>query len=150
MPLDVNCNDFDKLYAHLKLSEEMLDDALYGLNDNRLRLFQSRSYYSCVHSVNALFYLYGILNEKNGILNHRGLKTAFNTIFIYKECIFDSSLFAILRDSSDRRDKADYKVDVFFSKEASLKNYDKVKFFVDTLKNKIETELEKINKHIQQ
>jgi len=143
MSLDINCSNFDKLYAYLKLSEEMLDDALYGLNDNRFRLFQSRSYYSCFHLINALFYLYGILSDEDKISSHRALKGVFNKIFIHNEKIFDSSFFTILKDSSDRREKADYDTDVIFSKDTSLENYNDVKYFIETVKNKINTELEK-------
>ena len=144
MSLDINGNNWDKLYAHLKLSKEMLEDALYGLEDNRFRLFQSRLYYSCFHLVNALFYKYGILNDKKEISSHKELRAAFNKFFIYEENIFDSSFLKILRNSSAIRDKADYNVDAIFSKEASLENYNEVRIFMDTIKDKINESLKRI------
>jgi uncharacterized protein (UPF0332 family) len=146
MSLNINCNDWDKFYSHLGIHKEMLDDALFGLNNNRLRLFHSRLYYSCFHLVNALFYLYGILNNNNKISSHRQLLFAFNKIFIHDEKIFDNSFHKILSDSYDRRADADYDVDVSFDKDSSIKAYNDAKIFIDSIKDKINDGLVKIGK----
>jgi uncharacterized protein (UPF0332 family) len=148
MSLDINCSDWDKFYSHLEIYKEMLDDALYGLNNNRLRLFYSRIYYSCFHLINALFYKYGILNDKKEISSHRQLMVVFNKIFINDEKIFDNSFFKILRDTFTRRGEADYSLIVSFNDENSIEIYNKIKIFIDTLKNKINEGLAKLDKDI--
>ena len=147
---NITNQSFELLKQHIDKSYSMLENAKIFLDMDKLADFYSRSYYACYHSVNSLFYLYGLLvksdvfSDNKEISSHYALISFFNRYFI-KTGIFDKNFSFILKKFKEYRMAADYRFDKFDKVEA-VSDYDEGLNFLNVIKEHIEDGLKKIGK----
>lgn len=126
----------------IKYSIEKSDQALKTAFDNLekdLINANNRIYYAVFYIVIALSYL-----DDFATRSHHNLMGWFNKKYIYENKVFDPILGKIYTQLMRNREKFDYDIAEFPDKEVTIENYEKAKLFVDTIKDHIITELEKL------
>jgi len=122
----------------IKLSVEKAEDALLVAKDNikmgHLGTAQNRIYYAIFYVVSALAYKNNFSTSK-----HKQLMGWFNKTFIHDKKVFDEKIIKIYKDSFTNRQKSDYEFTFMTDKESMEKELEKAMFFVDTVKEYIET-----------
>lgn len=119
----------------VKNSIEKAEEALSAAQNNMkfsLRTAQNRNYYAVFYIVLALAYLDGFQTGK-----HHQLMGWFNREYIYQNKIFDSKLNEIYRILISNREKFDYDVSEEPIAVDVEKDFQRAKFFVETVKEYI-------------
>jgi len=123
---------------YLKRAEEKLNAANYLFEGKFYFDSISRAYYSMYYSARALLSLKEIYPK-----SHRGVITQFGLEFV-KQGFIDETLGKAMNYACDRRQEADYGVDLVISKEEAedildLANefFEKVNEVIEKIKNKL-------------
>lgn len=123
----------------LEKAMEAIKSAESNINNDFLLNAQNRIYYSIFYAVLALGYLEDFITGK-----HQELMGWFNREFINNRKTFDKNLSKIYKRLYDNRKRFDYDVMKFPDKEGTIQDLNDAILFVDTLKNYINNELDKI------
>jgi len=110
---------------------QALETAFNSIDSDLLNA-QNRAYYAVFYIILALGYVEGYTTGK-----HRQLMGWFNKKYIYEEQIFDKSFSKIYSRLYVNRQKFDYDVSEFPTKEQTEKDLDEAKYLVETVEKHI-------------
>jgi uncharacterized protein (UPF0332 family) len=122
-------------------SIQSFNDAMLGIENNRISMALNRIYYSIFYSVMALAYKDNFISSK-----HKQLMGWFNKKYIYDEKVFAPGLIDIYKTAYKDRQESDYElVDIkninIDDIQTALAN---AKYFIDTIFSYIEKEIKLI------
>jgi uncharacterized protein (UPF0332 family) len=132
MENSMQSNDLEVIKTYIEKSKEALSHAKYNIDGYNLSTAQNRIYYACFYIVKSLSLLDNFITSK-----HKVLLDWFNNKYVYEKKIFSKELFDIYRDAFDDRTDADYSINVIFTKDQVVENYEKVKSFIEIIEKHI-------------
>ena len=138
MENSMQSKEIEAIKTYIERAKNTLSDAKFSLDDMRLMNAQNRIYYACFYIVKPLSLLDNFITSK-----HKTLLDWFNNKYVYNEKIFPKELFEIYINAFYDRTNADYSINIIFTKDEVVENYDKVKSFIETIEKHI---LERIDK----
>ena len=138
MESSIQSNDLEVIKNYIERSKSALSDAKFSLDDYRLMNAQNRIYYACFYIVKPLSLLDNFVTSK-----HKVLLDWFNKEYVYEAKIFTRDVFEIYKKAFDFRTDADYSININFTKDEVVENYNNVKSFIETIEKYI---LERIDK----
>ena len=139
MENSIQSDDLEVIKTYIIRSKEALSDAKFSLENDRFIIAQNRSYYSCFYIIKSLSLLDNFITSK-----HKVLLDWFNKKYVHEEKIFSKELSKIYKDAFDDRTDADYSINIIFGKDEVIENYDKVKYFIETMEKYILERIEKL------
>lgn len=109
-------------------SLEDLEDAKIMFDRGRYKISLNRGYYSIFHAIRAVNAL-----EEFDSSKHSGVVSYFNQNFVKKN-IFPKELSKIIKEASEKREKADYLDFYIASKSEAEKQIERAESFVGVIK----------------
>ncbi len=113
----------------LQLTDEALSDAIYLLQDNRLKAAANRAYYAMFHVVLAALDTVGVRRPKT----HRGAINLFSQHYV-RTGKMDRAFAKDLQDAYDLRQQSDYEVFAVVGEEPVKEIIDRAGAFINQVR----------------
>ncbi|MGH7597725.1 MAG: HEPN domain-containing protein [bacterium] len=114
----------------IELAQVMLEDARFNLLHKRYRCAISRSYYACHHAARACLNAVGQPLQKSRSGAHRACINQFS-LHLIKTKVLPVSLSATLQELVDRREAADYDLEIKDVETLARRTFQKAETFLN-------------------
>jgi uncharacterized protein (UPF0332 family) len=114
----------------IELAQVMLEDARFNFQHKRYRCAISRSYYACHHAARACLDAVGQPLQKSRSGAHRACINQFS-LHLIKTKVLPVSLSATLQELVDRREAADYDLEIKDVETLARRTFQKAETFLN-------------------